>query len=313
MTATDAVDLHSTQEEADTRRFLHAFHVTPDGHHSIAVFSPDTDAEVLASHHQAATPAEIILISGTRSRSRLVSVRRLCEKLGHRVCQVLPSLHALTGCDTVSSFVGKGKKKALELVKDDQIARETVQILGETIPLGEHDIIRLEKVVCKLYNEHQCDRVDELRYKMFCKGKNVHSHQLPPTRASLENHLKRANYQAYIWKSALDSQSPEIGPQNQGWQLRDGQLEIVWTVLAPALEGFMELLCCGCHSTCLTRRCPCVTNGLPCTKACSCSDQCANSVTGPEDEDDDEGDEEQDDKSYASKNKEQFSDFAGLC
>ena len=46
---------------------------------------------------------------------------------------------------------------------------------------------------------------------------------------------------------------------------------------------------------------------------CSCSDQWANSVTGPEDEDDDEGDEEWEDKQYASKNKEQFSDFAGLC
>lgn len=165
MTATDAVDLHSTQEEADTRMFLHAFHASADGHHSIAVFSSDTDVEVLASHHQASIPAEIILISGTRSRSRLVSIRRLCEKLGHRVCQVLPSLHASKGCDTVSSFVGKGKKKALKLAKDDQISRKTVQILGETIPLGEHDIIKLEKVVCKLYNEHQCDRVDELRYK----------------------------------------------------------------------------------------------------------------------------------------------------
>ena len=154
MTATDAVDLHSTQKEADTRMFLHAFHVSAGGHHSIAVFSSDTDVEVLASHHQAAIPAEIILISGKRSRSRLVSIRRPCEKLGHRVCQVLPSLHALTGCDIVSSFVGKGKKKALQLVKDDQIARETVQILGETIPLGEHDIIKLEKVVCKLYNQH---------------------------------------------------------------------------------------------------------------------------------------------------------------
>ena len=95
----------------------------------------------------------------------MVSIRRLCEKLGHRVYQVLPSLHASRGCDTASSFVGKGKKKALKLIKDDQISRETVQILGETIPLGEHDIIKLEKVVCKLYNEHQCDRVDELRYK----------------------------------------------------------------------------------------------------------------------------------------------------
>ena len=54
----------------------------------------------------------------------------------------------------------------------------------------------------------------------------------------------------------------------------------------------LELVCCGCHGTYLTRRCSCVNNGLPCTEACSCSDQCANSVTGLEDEDDDEGDEE---------------------
>ena len=177
----------------------------------------------------------------------MVSISRLCEKLCHSVCQVLSSLHALTGCDTVSSFVGKDKKKALELVKEDQVARETVQNLGETIPLGEHDIIKLEKVVCNLYNEHQCDRVDELRYKMFCKGKNVHSYQPPPTRASLENHLKRANYQACIWKCALDPQSPDTGPENQGWQLRDSQLEIVWTVLAPAPEAVMASVCCGCH------------------------------------------------------------------
>ena len=200
MTATDVVDLHSTQEEADRRMFLHAFHASADGHHNIATFSSDTDVEVLASHHQAAVPVEIILIRDTMSRSHFVSIRRLCEKLGHRVCQVPSSLHALTGCGTVRSFVGSGKKKAL----DCHIARETVQILGQTIPPGEHDINKLKKVICKLYNEHQCDRVDELRYRMFCKGKNVQSHQLPPTRASLENHLKRADYQAYIWKCALE-------------------------------------------------------------------------------------------------------------
>ena len=222
----------------------------------------------------------------------MVSIRRPCEKLGHRVCQVLPSLHALKGCDTVRSFVGKGEKKALQPVKDDQIARETVQILGETIPLGEHDIIKLEKEVFKLYNQHQCDHVDELNCKIFCKGKNVQSHQLPPTRASVENHLKRANYQAYIWKCALDPQSPDTGPENQGWQLRAGQLEIVWTVLAPVPEAVMELVCCGCHGTCLTRRCSCVSDGLPCTEAGPCSDQCASSVTGPDDKHDDEGDEE---------------------
>ena len=72
MIATDAVDLHSTQEEADTRIFLHASMLL---HIDIAAFSSHTDVEVLASHHQAAIPAEITLISGTRSRSPLVSIR----------------------------------------------------------------------------------------------------------------------------------------------------------------------------------------------------------------------------------------------
>lgn len=111
MTATDAVELHGTQEEADTRMSLHAFHASADGHQSIAVFSSDTDVEVLASQHQAATPAEIILISGTRSRLRLVSIGRFCEKLSRKICEVIPSLHPLTGCNTVNSFVGKGKER----------------------------------------------------------------------------------------------------------------------------------------------------------------------------------------------------------
>ena len=40
----------------------------------------------------------------------------------------------------------------------------------------------------------------------------------------------------------------------------------------------------------------CANNGLPCIEACSCSDQCANSITDLEDEDDDDGDEERKDE-----------------
>ena len=58
----------------------------------------------------------------------------------------------------------------------------------------------------------------------------------------------------------------------------------------------MELVCCGCCGISQTRRCSCVSNGLPCTEACSCSDQYANSIRDPEDEDDDDGDEEREDE-----------------
>jgi len=80
----------------------------------------------------------------------------------------------------------KRQKKALELVKDDQIARQTVQVLGEAIPLGEQNIVKLEEVGYKLYDERQCNLVYELRYKSFCKGKNVQSLHLPPNKCNFE-------------------------------------------------------------------------------------------------------------------------------
>ena len=49
---------------------------------------------------------------------------------------------------------------AFEIVKDAQIARETVQVLGETILFSEKNVVKLKEVVCKLYNERQCNRVD---------------------------------------------------------------------------------------------------------------------------------------------------------
>ncbi|KAL9976992.1 hypothetical protein ACROYT_G014347 [Oculina patagonica] len=155
MSAADIGYLNSLQHEADTRMFLHAFHASAEWHHRIAVISSDTDVE---------------LKPGSSGSTRL------------------------TGWDAVSSFAGKSKKKTFQLVMNDQAVREAVQILGENVPLSEQNIVSLEGVVCKLYNAIQCNSVDELRYKMFFKGRIVQSHQPPPTSAALKNLLIRANY-----------------------------------------------------------------------------------------------------------------------
>lgn len=66
-----------------------------------------------------------------------------------------------------------------------------------------------------------------------------------------------------------------------------------WTV--------MELVCCGYKGSCQTRRCSCVSNGLPCTEACTCQDNCVNSVTEEQiendyDDSDDDIDDDESDK-----------------
>ncbi|CAH3031303.1 unnamed protein product, partial [Pocillopora meandrina] len=210
--ASDVPELCTNQEEADTRMFLHAEHASQNGHQRIAIKSSDTDVEVLACYYQAVISADIILISGTSRRSRIVSIRRVCERLGREICEILPSLHAITGCDSVSAFSTKGKKKALDVVQMNSALRQTLGSLGERVPARQDDLNKLERFVCALYNDHLCQSVNELRYKLFCKSKSLQSHQLPPTKEALENHLMRANYQSFIWKHALQTevnQSPD--------------------------------------------------------------------------------------------------------
>ncbi len=48
--------------------------------------------------------------------------------------RALPGLHALTGCDTLSSFAGKGKKAALDIVKADKDGRASIHRIGERVP-----------------------------------------------------------------------------------------------------------------------------------------------------------------------------------
>ena len=294
-TASDVSELWTNQEEADTRMFLHAEHASQNGHQCIAIKSSDTDIEVLACYYQAVTSADIILISGTSRRSRIVSIRRVYEKLGREICEILPSLHAVTGCDSVSAFCTKGKKKALDIVQMNPALRQTLGSLGERVPARQDDLNKLEQFVCALYNDHMCQSVNELRYKLFCKSKSLQSHQLPPTKEALENHLRCANYQSFLWKHALETEVNH-SPDGQGWQRKDGQLEIYWTNQAPAPEAVMELICCGCKGSCQTRRCSCVSNGLPCTDACTCQDNCLDCISKDDNEEDDTDDDTDDDE-----------------
>ena len=119
------------------------------------------------------------------------------------------------------------KKKVLDIVQLNPALRQIVSSLGERLPPNEEDLKKMERFVCALYNDPRCNDVNELGYKLFCKSKNLQSHQLPPTKGALTYmyHLKRANYQAFLWKHALETQTNQA-PDGHGWQMKEGQLEI---------------------------------------------------------------------------------------
>ena len=52
--------------------------------------------------------------------------------------------------------------------------------------------------------------INELHYAKFCaKPDKIESHQLPPCRDSLQKHIRRVNYQSFVWKQCLE-QIPDI-------------------------------------------------------------------------------------------------------
>ena len=101
-----------THEEADSRMLLHASHATRHGHHSILIRTVGTDVVVLTvSMAQDLQPGdELWLAFGTGKSFRYLAAHKLAVILGPEKALALPMFHALTGCDTVSSFAGHGKK-----------------------------------------------------------------------------------------------------------------------------------------------------------------------------------------------------------
>ena len=109
-------DLFSKQEEADTRLLLHAKNPAHEGHSKIIIKSSDVDVEVIFIHHAKEISASLFILSGTKSRMMYIDITQIVENLGDNICNALIGLHTFTGCDSVSAFVGKGKKAAFTLL-----------------------------------------------------------------------------------------------------------------------------------------------------------------------------------------------------
>ncbi|CAC5360780.1 unnamed protein product [Mytilus coruscus] len=286
----ECTELLSKQEESYTKMFLHAKHAADKGYDSIVIKSSDTDVEVLACYFQNCISSNIIILTGTSSKCRLLNVQSMCAKLGENVCRALPGFHAFTGCDSVSALSGKGKSKAFGVLTRSVEFSEGLSRLGETFEeVGEELSKTLERFLCAIYG-YEINNIDELRFRIFCNAKNIHCHLLPPTKDTMLKHMKRANFQAKIWKSALEHNTVP-SPNNHDQP--------------PALDALLILISCSCKAGCANKRCSCVRQALSCTDGCKCSNACSNKdyqiVDIANDDDEDDGDDD-DDKSVDAVN-----------
>ena len=76
----------------------------------------DTDVVVLAVSIVSKIPAEELWVAhGTGKHPQNIAVHTIAAPLGRERAFVLPMFHALTSCDTVSFFAGRGKKTAWDI------------------------------------------------------------------------------------------------------------------------------------------------------------------------------------------------------
>ena len=202
-----AIDcLNSNQEEADTRMFLHAaYAANTRGASDIIIESPDTDVFIIAMTFQSVIAARLYFHTGRGMNLRTIDLEKIKQSIGNDVSHALIGLHCMTGCDSVSAFYGKGKKKALNLLLKDNSLCSSLKDLGERFDINPDMAVSLEKFVCMLYGQNEVNTVNEARHNLFRLARKSEI-GMPPNRDSLMQHVKRANYQS--GKVDFNYQSP---------------------------------------------------------------------------------------------------------
>ena len=106
------------REEVDTRMLLGVADAVQKGVRTVAIRTVDTDVVVLfVASFNDINRVELWIAFGTGSSFQYIAVHQLAATINSRQCDTLPIFHALTGCHTVSSFAGRGKKTAWEIWK----------------------------------------------------------------------------------------------------------------------------------------------------------------------------------------------------
>ncbi|KAG7177937.1 hypothetical protein Hamer_G026516 [Homarus americanus] len=265
-------------EEADTRMMVHAADALECGHRRILIRIVDTDVFILAvslANERSEVLDELWLTFGTGKNRRYIAAHQMAKALGPEKSRALPVFHAITGCDTVSAFAGHSKKAAWATWNAfPEVTTAFLSLASTPSELPDGVLSTLERFIVLLYDRTStCCDVNVLRKKLFSR-KSRSLEDPPPTRAALEQHIKRAAYQAgHIWGQAAIAFVSLPSPCDWGWMKSGDELEPLWTTLSKVSKSCHELISCGSRKH-RGGKCWCKKAALKCTELCACEGGC---------------------------------------
>ena len=190
----------------------------------------------------------------------------------------LPLFHALTGCDTVSSMLGIGKKAWTCWMRNVESFCQMFASLNLTSSFAS--ISKLQNFVMALYAKKHVpiatNDIDKCRYQLYARGNSFD--KLPSTFSALNQHSRRAIHQAEVWRTCLTKKQNLPSPLNWEWRQSEiGELKPTWNTQEPVTSVKALTFHCNCKSAC-SFRCACKSKGIKCTSLCSCNYENCNAL-----------------------------------
>ena len=183
-------DVQTTQEDADTCILLHAKHAA-ETIPALICITEDTDVFIICLGLCQDVNSNIFIRLGSKSSVRLVDITKLADALSLDVCTALLGLHPWTGYDTISTFAGQGKLKALKILLREQKFIDAFATLGSSWNVANELLCTIEEFVCQLYCRNtKILKVNELRYQMF---RSRRGERRESARATMRGHAQTAH------------------------------------------------------------------------------------------------------------------------
>ena len=264
--------------------FIYARYLVTNNQIGRIIIAPlDTDVLIIACFHFIKSfflCSELWFKTRNVSNLRYLAVHDICKKYGATFCMPLPVVHALTGCDSTSSFTGIGRKTAFKILQTKISELQSLCDLGDLVEvqMNSDAVNDTIKFVIWLYDKTaDTHQINEIRYKLFAQ-KNSNPENLPPIEDALIQHTRRISYQVFIWKNAIHPMINMPSPVGNGWKKHDGYLVPNYLTKDHSPKNIESLMTNKCTTGCRRNTCRCRKNSLSCTKACLCPENtCTNS------------------------------------
>ena len=172
---------------------------------SVVIASSGTDIFVSALHHFCKLKyfdlEELWFVSGRGNSRTLFTIHDLANDLDSDLVEVLPAIHAVTGCDTASKVGTKSRA-----VREGADWYHLLYAFGRDA-LSDEMIADSGKFYLRYITKHDVDTFDELRFFVYHeKYLEFDIEHFPPTSDNIRQHILRAkcsviyDYTLLFWK-----------------------------------------------------------------------------------------------------------------